>query len=184
MKLLEKFVCQVYSATGSKYLPALTWQLFKSKKLEVKCFLLPRLPCCPLSRGQITLPCVINPIKSDTLHSYKLKTMAGRWRMAYTHLCLPLPVPAPKVVIELTKCKCKTGCIMAACGCYKHGLPCTPLCKFWVCESHQISCIYNRRCRVVGNIVYKDRYCMHITVVVTGQWLLEVGSLELGSLHI
>jgi len=29
---------------------------------QVKCCLLPGLPCCPTSRGQITLPCVINPI--------------------------------------------------------------------------------------------------------------------------
>ena len=62
LKLLEKFVCQVYSTTGPRSLPALRWELFRPRTWKVKCWLLPGLPCCPTSRGQITLPCVINPI--------------------------------------------------------------------------------------------------------------------------
>src|SRR5690242_11984278 len=34
VKALERFVCQVYSSSGSVTLPALRWQLFRSKNLE------------------------------------------------------------------------------------------------------------------------------------------------------
>ena len=34
LKPLEKFVCQVYSTTGPRSLPALRWELFRSKNLE------------------------------------------------------------------------------------------------------------------------------------------------------
>ena len=34
VKDLERFVCQVYASTGATDLPALRWQLFRSKNLE------------------------------------------------------------------------------------------------------------------------------------------------------
>ena len=40
--------------------------------------------------------------------------------------------PAPRAVLDLTKCGCKSGCNGLRCGCYKNGIPCTPLCKCYV----------------------------------------------------
>ena len=52
-------------------------------------------------------------------------------------MCLLLP--APQAAIELTKCGCKSHC-KGCCGCFKSGIPCTPLCK--CCEKKLYKSIY------------------------------------------
>ena len=125
---IEKFVCSVYSSGGPTTIPALRWELFRSRNLEGE-----KLP----------------PTRA-TLMPHILHTNFVAMRdKSYTtpHPCLPpleengwllvggeyvptrcLYKPAPVAVLELIKCGCQTSC-KGACSCKKNNLPCTPLCK-------------------------------------------------------
>lgn len=131
---LERFVCRVYCTSGPSILPALRWEMFRSRNLEGESL--------PPTRATI-LP-----------HITRANYIAMRDK-SYTSSCPVLPPieengwlvegtvykpvkcleePAPKAVIELTKCGCKSGCVGSRCKCYSNKLPCTPLCKCYATE--------------------------------------------------
>ena len=126
---LEHLVCRVYCMSGPRNLPALRWEMFRSRNLEGESL--------PPTRATI-LP-----------HITRANYIAMRDK-SYTSNCPILPdidkngwvvdgtvykpvmcleEPAPKAVIELKKCGCKSGCVGSRCKCYSNKLPCTPLCK-------------------------------------------------------
>jgi len=126
---LERLVCKVYRSSGPTTIPALRWELFRSKNLEGEML--------PPTRSAL-LPHIIRANyvtmrdKSYPSNHPALPPIEGNgWSLqndAYVPLTSLYP-PAPVAVIELVKCGCKTGCAMAGCSCFKNGLPCTPLCK-------------------------------------------------------
>lgn len=125
---LESFVCHVYSSKGPSTLPALRWQMFRTKTLEgemlppTRASLLPhivRANYIATRDKSYTTDCPVLP--SIGQNGWVLKD--GNYVPV---LCLALP--APEAVIELVKCGCKSECA-GRCGCLRNGLPCTPLCK-------------------------------------------------------
>ena len=134
---LERFVCQVYSSSGPITLPALRWQLFRSKNLEREML--------PPTRAAL-LPHIIraNYIamrdKSYVTNCPKLPAIEENGWLLDKGVYMPvrcLKMHAPRAVIELTKCACKTGC-SGKCSCYKNGLHCTPLCKCYATDCPNI----------------------------------------------
>ena len=126
---LEKFVCQVYSTTGPRSLLALRWELFRSKNLEGE--MLPPTRASLLPHIKRANHIAMRDKSYHVRHPALPHNEDNGWQMEngmYTPVRW-LTLPVPKAVIELTKCKCKMRCFVAACGCSKHGLPCTPLCK-------------------------------------------------------
>ena len=133
VKDLERFVCQVYSSSGPITLPALRWQLFRSKNLEGEML--------PPTRAAL-LPHIIrsNYIamrdKSYVTNCPKLPAIEENGWQLNQGVYMPvrcLTMPAPRAVIELTKCACKAGC-SGRCSCCKNGLHCTPLCKCYATD--------------------------------------------------
>lgn len=128
VKDLERFVCQVYSSTGATDLPALRWQLFRSKNLEGEMLPPTRAALLPhITRANY----IAMRDKSYVTRSPDLPAIDQNGWQLDKGVYVPvhsLALPAPRAVIELTKCGCKTGC-SARCSCCKNGLPCTPLCK-------------------------------------------------------
>jgi len=128
IKDLERFVCQVYSSTGETNLPALRWQLFRSKNLEGEMLPPTRAALLPhITRANY----IAMRDKSYVTRCPDLPAIQQNgWRLdkgVYVPV-QSLALPAPRAVIELTKCGCKTGCT-SKCSCVNNGLPCTPLCK-------------------------------------------------------
>lgn len=138
VKDLERFVCQVYSSSGPSTIPALRWQLFRSKNLEGEMLPPTRAALLPhISRANY----IASRDKSyDTNHPDLPPIEQNGWQLEkgmYTPVrCLILP--APRAVVELTRCACKTGC-SSRCTCYKNGLPCTPLCKCYASNCTNIA---------------------------------------------
>jgi hypothetical protein len=134
VKGLEQFVCQVYCSTGPTTLPALRWELFRSKNLEAEMLPPTRAALFPhITRSNY----IAMRDKSYCMNCPALPPIEQNgWSVedgAYVPVrCLTLP--APRAVIELTKCGCKSGCKGLRCSCYKNGLPCTPLCKCYVSD--------------------------------------------------
>ena len=128
VKELEKFVCQVYCKAGPTTLPELRWELFRSRNLEgemlppTRASLLPhitRANFMAMRDKSYTTSCPdLPPIKENGWSEHQGAHVPV--------MCLSLP--APQAVIELTKCGCKSDC-KGRCGCFKNGIPCTPLCK-------------------------------------------------------
>ena len=128
LKPLEHFVCQVYSSTGPKTLPALRWEMFRSRNLEgemlppTRAVLLPHITRANYTsmrdKSYYTRCPNLPPINKNGWSLENEDYVPVR--------CLTLP--APQAVLELTKCTCRSGC-RGRCSCYKNGLPCTPLCK-------------------------------------------------------
>lgn len=132
---LERFICSVYSPLGPTTIPALRWELFRSRNLEGEKL--------PPTRGTL-MP-----------HIIRTNFVAMRDKSYTTpHPCLPpleengwifvgeeyVPVrclykPAPSAAIELVKCGCRTSC-KSHCSCQKNSLSCTALCK---CYSNDCS---------------------------------------------
>ena len=126
---VERFICSVYSSGGPSTIPALCWELFRSRNLE----------------GE-KLPPTISTLMP---HISRTNVVAMRDKSYITpHPCLPpieengwmlvgmeyVPVrclykPAPAAVLELIKCGCRTACKANHCSCKKNSLPCTALCK-------------------------------------------------------
>lgn len=127
-KSLEEFVCRVYCSTGPTTIPALRWELFRTKNLEGEMLPPTRAALLPhITRvNYISMRDKSYPVDCPMLPPIE----QNGWNQeegSYTPVrCLALP--APRAVIELTKCGCKTGC-KARCSCRKNSLPCTPLCK-------------------------------------------------------
>ena len=128
VKDLEKFVCQVYSPNGETNLPALRWQLFRSKNLEgemlppTRAALLPHI----IRANYIAMRDKSYVSSSPELPDLEMNGWRSEKGVYLPILCLS--PPAPSAVIELIKCGCKTGC-SSRCSCKNNGLPCTPLCK-------------------------------------------------------
>jgi len=130
----EKFVCRAYNSKGHASLPALRWELFRSKNLEgemlppTRAVLLPHITranyIAMRDKSYTTNSPALPPIEENGWHVEKEVYVPVR--------CLALP--APRAVIELTKCGCKAGCKGARCSCFKNKLPCTPLCKCYVSD--------------------------------------------------
>ena len=128
VKELEHFVCRVYCSTGPIALPALRWELFRSKNLEgemlppTRSALLPhilRANYIAMRDKSYLVNCpVLPPIEQNGWIAEE-----GNYNPVH---CLTFP--APRAVIELTKCGCKAGC-KGRCTCHRNNLPCTPLCK-------------------------------------------------------
>ena len=128
VKELEKFVCQACCKVGPTTLPELRWELFRSRNLEgemlppTRASLLPhitRANFMAMRDKSYTTSCPdLPPIKENG--------WSERQGAYVPVMCLSLL--APQAVIELTKCGCKSDC-KGRCGCFKNGIPCTPLCK-------------------------------------------------------
>jgi hypothetical protein len=136
---LEGFVCSVYSTSGPRSLPALRWDLFRSKNLEGEMLpptrgaLLPHLTRANYmsmrDKSYIRLHPNLPPIKENGWHQHEEVYVPVR----------SLNNPAPQAVLELVKCGCKTGCKPGSrCGCFTNGLPCTPLCKCYSRECENV----------------------------------------------
>jgi len=128
MRPIEKFVCLVYSSGGATTIPALRWELFRSRNLEgeklppTRATLMPHILC--------TNFVAMRDKSYTTPHPCLLPLEENGWMLAgdeYVPIrCLYKP--APVAVLELTKCGCKTSC-KGHCSCKKNNLPCTALCK-------------------------------------------------------
>ena len=127
-KPLEGFVCKVYSSKGPLSLPQLRWEMFRSKNLEGE--MLP--PTIASLYPHIKRSNYMSMRdKSYTLTKPILPPIEENGWSIESGVYIPtkcLALPAPKAVIELTKCSCKLACTQN-CGCHRHNLPCTPLCK-------------------------------------------------------
>ena len=129
---LEGFVCQVYKSHGPKTLPALRWELFRTKNLEgemvppTRASLLPHL----VRANYITM----RDKSYVVTHPHLPPVSENGWTLE-DDVIIPvhcLELPAPKAVLELIKCSCKTGCKSGKCSCSKNDLPCSPQCKcYW-----------------------------------------------------
>ena len=114
VKDLERFVCQVYSSTGPTNLPALRWQLFRSKNLEGEMLPPTRAALLPhITRANfIAMRDKSHVTRSPEQNSWQLG------KGVYVPVqSASLALPAPRAVLELTKCGCKTGCT-GRCGCW------------------------------------------------------------------
>lgn len=131
VKGLEQFVCSVYSSTGPTTLPALRWELFRSKNLEGEMLPPTRAALMPhITRANyIAMRDKSYPTNCPTLPPIEQNGWNVEKGVYVPVRCLTLP--APRAVIELTKCACKSGC-KGRCSCCKNSLPCTPLCKCYV----------------------------------------------------
>lgn len=137
VKDLERFVCQVYSPSGPKTLPALRWQLFRSRNLEGEMLPPTRAALLPhITRSNY----ISMRDKSYVISSPKLPAIEENGWLLNKGAYMPvrcLTMPAPRAVIELTKCACKTGC-SGRCSCCQNGLRCTPLCKCYAADCTNI----------------------------------------------
>ena len=137
VKALETFVCQVYSSSGLTAIPALRWELFRSKNLEgemlppTRAALLPHL----MRANYMAMRDKTYPTRCPNLPPVEQNGWEVKDGMYIPVRCLNSP--APRAVIELTKCGCKSDCSGARCSCFKNALPCTPLCKCYngVCDN-------------------------------------------------
>jgi hypothetical protein len=135
---IEQFVCRVYSSSGPRTLPALRWELFRSNNLEGEMLPPTRAALLPhIARANF----MAMRDKSYRLTCPNLPSVEQNgWSIEETTYvpvrCLTLP--APRAVIELTKCSCRTGCHGTRCTCYKNGLHCTPLCKYYSIDCENI----------------------------------------------
>lgn len=129
LKPLEEFVCNVYSASGPRSIPALRWELFRSKNLEGEMLPPTRSALLPHIRraNYITMRDKSYDVNHPALPPIEDNGWTNEESGYAPVLCLALP--APLAVIELTKCGCRTHCVSKQCSCSKNGLPCTPLCK-------------------------------------------------------
>ena len=123
-------MCVVYRRTGPTTLPALRWEMFRSKNLEgemlppARAALMPHIARANYTavrdKSYITSCPVLPPIDQSG------------WNLengVYVPVRCLVP-PAPRAVLELTKCGCKAGCRPTGKrSCCSNGLPCTPLCK-------------------------------------------------------
>ncbi|KAG0715585.1 hypothetical protein GWK47_011611 [Chionoecetes opilio] len=128
LKPLEHFVCSVYCPKGPTTLPALQWEMFRSRNLEgemlppTRAALMPHIThtnyIAMRDRSYVTSCPILPPIDQSGWSLEKGVYVLVR--------CLMLS--APRAALELTKCSCKAGC-RGRCSCCKNGLPYTPLCK-------------------------------------------------------
>ena len=125
LKPLEAFICKRYTESGPFSLPALRWDLFRTRNLEGELL--------PPTRGAL-LPhltrvnCVCMRDKSYPSLSPSLPPLTengwlyedDEYKRIQNLLLLAL-----KAVVQLTKCGCKVEC-KGNCSCNKNNLPCTP----------------------------------------------------------
>ena len=133
VKPLEHFVCRAYSPKGPTTLPALQWEMFRSRNLEGEMLppthaaLMPHITrtnyIAMRDKSYVTTCPILPPIDQSGWSEENGIYLPVR--------CLTLP--APRAVLELTKCTCRGGC-RGRCNCCKNGLPCTPLCKCYGSE--------------------------------------------------
>ena len=145
VKGLERFVCHVYCSTGPTTLPALRWELFRSKNLEGEMLPPTRAALIPhITRANyIAMRDKSYNTKCPALPPVEQNGWEVKEGVYVPVRCLALP--APRAVIELTKCLCKSGC-KGRCSCFKNGLPCTPLCK----------CHWSDCANVIKNDIHND----------------------------
>ena len=130
VKSLKQFVCSMYNSVWPRTLPALRWELFRSKNLEGEMRPPTRSSFLPHLRR-------VNYVslrdKSYTQTQFSLPPIKKNGLAVEGEVYIPvksLSPPAPLAVLELIRCKaCITGCTTNACSCTKNSLPCTPLCK-------------------------------------------------------
>ena len=128
VKALETFVCKVYSPKGPTTLPAVRWELFRSKNLEAEML--------PPTRSTL-MPHIVRTNficmrdKSYVSPNPCLPDLGENGWLLVEGVYIPLKclsAPAPCAVLELVKCWCRTLC-KGNCSCTKNNLSCTPLCK-------------------------------------------------------
>ena len=139
IKDFEMFVCRVYSSSGPTTLPALRWELFRSKNLEGEMLPPTRASLLPhITRANYV---AMRDKSYSTNHPILPLIEQSGWveedGMYVPGRCLRLP--APRAVLELTKCACKSGCKGMRCACFKNALPCTPLCKCFVSDCTNVN---------------------------------------------
>ncbi|MCP3888386.1 MAG: hypothetical protein GY702_05875, partial [Desulfobulbaceae bacterium] len=129
IKPFEKFVCATYDKKGATCLPALRWDLFRTRNLEGEKLPPTRASFIPhMQRANFTT----KRDKSYTSATPILPSLDGNgWNVDDNGNITPTPclnLPAPSGILELVKGSCKEGCTHL-CGCAKNNLSCTALCK-------------------------------------------------------
>ena len=113
---------------GATTIPALRWELFRSRNLESE-----KLPPtrATLMPHILHTNVVAMMDKSYTIPDPCLLPLEKNGRILAGDGYVPVPYlykPAPVAVLELIKCGCKTSC-KGNSSCKKNNLPCTALCK-------------------------------------------------------
>jgi hypothetical protein len=133
MQPLEQFTCRVYGKQGPENLPSLRWYLFQTKNAEGEMLPPTRAALLPhILRANF----IATRDKSYVTQRPELPLIEDSgWEKKgedFVPVCCLKP-PAPLAVLELRKCSCQVRC-GGRCTCYRHGLPCTPLCKCFTRE--------------------------------------------------
>jgi len=114
-------VCQVYSSYCLTDIPALQWELFRSKRSTT-------YPSCQLPHlmraNYMAMRDKTYPFRCPNLPPVEQRGWDVKNGMYIPVICFHSP--APRAVCELTKCGCKSDCNGARCRCFQNALPCTP----------------------------------------------------------
>ena len=128
VKPLETFVCKVYAPNGLTTLPALRWELFRSKNFEAEMLPPTRTTLMP---HVVRTNFICMRDKSYISPNPRLPLLEKNGWMLHEGTIMPLKClasPAPRAVLELVKCGCRTTC-KGNCSCTINNLACTALCK-------------------------------------------------------
>ena len=138
-RLLERFVCKVYSQQSTiDELPSLRWELFREKTLEgeklppTQGTLIPHILRANYTSQRDKSYITAKPVLPALEHN--------GWKINSKREYVPvmcLKEPAPKAVLELVKCGCQGNCDSANCSCLRNCLTCTALCKCTNCRNVQ-----------------------------------------------
>ena len=138
---IENFTCSVYYNEGPSTVPALRWELFRSRNLEGE-----KLPPTRATLMPHILRANFVAMRDKSyLHAHpNLPPLEENGWLHVEEGYVPVQClykPAPASVLELVKCGCKASC-KGRCSCKKNNLPCTPLCK---CHNNDCSNISDYR---------------------------------------
>ena len=128
VKPLETFVCKVYAPNGLTTLPALRWELFRSKNFEAEMLPPTRTTLMP---HVVRTNFICMRDKSYISPNPRLPLLEKNGWMLHEGTIMPLKClasPAPRAVLELVKCGCRTTC-KGNCSCTINNTACTALCK-------------------------------------------------------
>ena len=126
---IEKLVSSVYSSRGATTIPALRWELFRSRNLEGE--KLPPSRATLMPHILRTNSVAMGDKSYTTPQQCLLPLEENGWMLAGDDRVCPSPVSlqtSTVAVLELIKCGCKTSC-KGHCSCKKNNHTCTALCK-------------------------------------------------------
>ena len=137
-KVLESFVCSVYSATThQKSLAELRWELFSKRNLEGE-KLPPTKATFSLHLQRANYIAKVGKGYRNATNNFPPLSRNG-WKETEEGCFVPVQcteLPAPQAVIALLKCGCQGSCLKTKrCSCNKNGMLCTPLCKCVDCDN-------------------------------------------------